>query len=60
MSAVDKHMNAWKTIKSEELFTAPYVTVKKDKVQLPDGAVIDDFYTVKIQDAAMIVALRKR
>lgn len=48
---------SWKTIKTEEMFTAPYVTVRKDKVQLPDGAVIDDFYTVKIQDAALIVAL---
>ena len=48
---------SWKTIKTEEMFTAPYVTVRKDKVQLPDGAVIDDFYTVRIQDAALIVAL---
>ena len=48
---------SWKTIKTEEMFTAQYVTVRKDKVQLPDGAVIDDFYTVKIQDAALIVAL---
>lgn len=48
---------SWKTIKTEEMLTAPYVTVRKDKVQLPDGAVIDDFYTVRIQDAALIVAL---
>lgn len=48
---------SWKTIKTEEMFTAPFVTVRKDKVQLPDGAVIDDFYTVRIQDAALIVAL---
>lgn len=48
---------SWKTIKSEKMLTAPYVSVMKDKVQLPDGAVIDDFYTVKIQDAALIVAL---
>lgn len=48
---------SWKTIKTEKMFTAPYVTVRKDKVQLPDGAVIEDFYTVKIQDAALIVAL---
>ena len=48
---------SWKTIKSENMLTAPYVSVMKDKVQLPDGAVIDDFYTVKIQDAALIVAL---
>ena len=50
-------MKGWKTIETEEVLTAPYVTVKKDMVQLPDGAVIDDFYTVKIQDAALIVAL---
>lgn len=48
---------SWKTIKSETLLQSGYVTVKKDRVQLPDGAVIDDFYTVKIQDAALIVAL---
>lgn len=47
----------WKTLESITELKAPYVTVKKDKVQLPDGAVIDDFYTVKIQDAALIVAL---
>jgi hypothetical protein len=29
-------------------------------VQLPDGAVIDDFYTVKIQDAALIVAMTEK
>ena len=48
---------SWKTIKSENILTAPYMSVMKDKVQLPDGAVIDDFYTVKIQDAALIAAL---
>ena len=48
---------SWKTIESTTELKAPYVTVKKNKVQLPDGAVIDDFYTVTIQDAALIVAL---
>ena len=33
------------------------MSVHKDKVQLPDGAVIDDFYTVTIPDAAMVCAL---
>lgn len=47
----------WKTIGSEPLLESGYVTVKKDRFQLPDGAVIEDFYTVKIQDAALVVAL---
>ena len=48
---------AWKTIESEELLHDYHVAVHKDKVQLPDGAVIDDFYTVTIQDAAMVAAI---
>lgn len=47
----------WKTIKSETLVDDYHVTVHKDTVKLPDGAVIDDFYTVTIPDAAMVCAL---
>ena len=48
---------AWKTIRSEKIIDEVHVTVKKDEVKLPDGAVIDDFYTVTIPDAAMIAAI---
>ena len=34
-----------------------HVTVKKNAVQLPDGALINDFYTVTIPDAAMVAAI---
>lgn len=47
----------WKTIETETLLQNEYITVKKDKVKLPDGVMIDDFYTVRIQDAALVVAL---
>lgn len=47
----------WKTLKSDTLINEYHVTVHKDAVQLPDGAVIDDFYTVTIPDAAMVAAL---
>ena len=39
------------------MFDSPYVTVKKDMVELPDGAIIEDFYTIKIQDSALILAV---
>lgn len=48
---------SWKTIQSDEVFSSPFVDVHKDKVQLADGMIIDDFYTVTIPDAAAIVAL---
>ena len=47
----------WKTIKSEKLIDTFLVSVRKDAVMLPDGAIIDDFYTVTIPDAAMIAAI---
>lgn len=47
----------WKTIKTETILKNNFVTVRKDKVELPDGVVIDDFYTVGIQDASMVAAL---
>ena len=48
---------AWKTIKSEKIIDEYHVKVLKSEVQLSDGAVIPDFYTVTIPDAAMICAL---
>ena len=47
----------WKTIKSETVIEDYHVTVKKNEVKLSDGAVIDDFYTVTIPDAAMVAAI---
>lgn len=38
------------------MLDTPFVTVMKDRIEV-DGAQIDDFYTVKIQDAVLIVAL---
>lgn len=48
---------SWKTIETEILVKDYHVSVKKNKVELPDGAVIDDFYTVTIPDAAMVAAV---
>ena len=50
---------SWKTISTEILVDDYHVSVRKNKVELPDGAVIDDFYTVTIPDAAMVAALTK-
>ena len=48
---------SWKTIKTETLLSDYHVSVKKNAVGLPDGAIIPDFYTVTIPDAAMVCAL---
>lgn len=48
---------SWKTLETDIILKDKFVTVKKNKVELSDGAVIPDFYTVTIHDAAMVVAL---
>ncbi|HOT60357.1 MAG TPA: NUDIX hydrolase [Spirochaetales bacterium] len=50
---------SWKTIDSNTLIDSYHVKVKKDKVRLPDGAIIEDFYTLTIPDAAMVCAVTK-
>ncbi|MBP5593769.1 MAG: NUDIX hydrolase [Pseudobutyrivibrio sp.] len=47
----------WKTIKSEKIVDTFHVSVFENSVELPDGSIIDDFYTVSIPDAAMIAAV---
>lgn len=47
----------WKTIKTEELVNDYHVVVKKNLVELPDGSIIEGFYTLTIPDAAMIAAI---
>lgn len=47
----------WRTIKSDTVIEDYHVTVKKNAVQLPDGALINVFYTVTIPDAAMVAAI---
>ena len=46
----------WRTKSSVQVFHSPFVSVNSSTVELPNGSVIDDFYTVTIQNAALIVA----
>lgn len=47
----------WKVGKTERLIENRWLKVRKEKVALPNGLIIDDFYTVTIPNAAAIVAL---
>lgn len=48
---------SWKTIEKEILFDDYHVTLAKNKVQLPNGSIIDDYYTVRIPDASIVAAI---
>lgn len=50
-------MEHWKTEQTQTLLKTPWVKVRRDAVQLPNGVRIDDFYAITIRDASAIVAL---
>lgn len=49
-------MKLWKLLKTEYLVDAPWLKVAKETCELPNGKVIDDFYTLWQPDWVLILA----
>lgn len=49
-------MKPWKLLETEYLVNAPWLKVAKEKCELPNGNVIDDFYTLWQPDWVLILA----
>jgi 8-oxo-dGTP pyrophosphatase MutT (NUDIX family) len=49
-------MKPWKLLSSEFLVNAPWLKVAKETCELPNGKVIDDFYTLWQPDWVLILA----
>lgn len=53
-----KDPKAWKTLESEYLLhRAPWMTVRKDTVELPDGRINDAFYVLEYPDWINVIAI---
>lgn len=52
-------MKPWKLLSTEYLVNAPWLKVAKEKCELPNGNVIDDFYTLWQPDWVLILARTK-
>lgn len=52
-------MKPWKLLSTEYLVNAPWLKVAKEKCELPNGKVIDDFYTLWQPDWVLILARTK-
>lgn len=51
-----KKIEKWKTLASEYLFRRPWLTARRDKVQLPDGRIFDEFYILEYPTWVNIIA----
>lgn len=53
-------MESWKLLDTEYLVNAPWLKVAKEKCELPNGKIIDDFYTLWQPDWVLILARTSR
>lgn len=37
----------WKTLSSEYLFNRPWLTVRRDSYELPDGRIVPEYYILE-------------
>lgn len=47
----------WKTIKEKIIYSTPWLTVKEETVQLPNGEVVDDYSVVEFRSVAIVFPL---
>ncbi len=51
-----KDMN-WKLLSSEYLYKRPWLTARRDKVQLPDGRIYDEYYVLEYPTWVNVIAV---
>lgn len=52
----EKDPRAWKVLKSEYLSRRPWLTARRDTVQLPSGVVNDEYYVLEFPDWVNVIA----
>lgn len=55
----DTEERKWKVIDSEYLFRRPWLTARRDIVELPNGTVIPEFYVLEYPDWVNVTAITK-
>lgn len=53
----DCDIQKWKTLSSEYLFKRPWLTARKDIVQLPNGNINNEYYVLEYPDWINIIAI---
>lgn len=49
----------WKTLESQYLFQRPWLTVRRDKVELPNGVINPEHYVLEYTDWVNVLAITK-
>lgn len=49
----------WEVLDREYLIKRPWLTARRDKVKLPDGRIIDEYYVLEYPDWVNVIAITK-
>ena len=47
----------WEVLNSEYLIRRPWLTARKDKVRLPSGVVMDEYYVLEYPEWVNVIAI---
>lgn len=50
---------AWKVLHSEYLIKRPWLTARRDELELPDGRIIPEYYVLEYPDWVNVIAITK-
>ena len=53
----DKRDMKWRTLKSDYIIRRPWLTARRDTVELPDGTVNDEYYVLEYPDWINVIAI---
>ena len=55
----DTKNRVWKVLRSEYLIKRPWLTARRDELELPDGRIIPEYYVLEYPDWVNVIAITK-
>ena len=56
---MEKKEKTWKVLRTEYLIKRPWLTARRDEVELPDGRTIPEYYVLEYPDWVNVIAITK-
>lgn len=55
----EQEMKPWKVLEREYLIKRPWLTARRDKLQLPDGRIVPEYYVLEYPDWVNVIAITR-
>ena len=56
---MNQRIKDWKVLESEYLVRRPWLTARRDRLELPDGRIIPEYYVLEYPDWVNVIAITK-